>query len=65
MRRRNEALLCVRGHGVQRTRRHGGGTQGIPGQLAARAGALSLSALTMSAGPDSNPFEGLMVLREC
>lgn len=33
--------------------------------LQQRAGALSLSPLAMSAGPDSNPFEGLMVLREC
>lgn len=39
--------------------------QGIAGQLAMRAGALSLSPLGMSAGPDSNPFEGLLMLTEC
>lgn len=39
--------------------------QGIAGQLATRAGALSLSPLGMSAGPDSNPFEGLLILTEC
>lgn len=39
--------------------------QGIVGQLATRAGELSLSLLGMSAGPDSNPFEGLLMLTEC
>lgn len=43
----------------------GGDAQGIAGQLVAQAGALSLSPLAMSAGPDSNPFEGLLVLTEC
>lgn len=60
--------MCARGTwgvGARRTREHGGDAQGIAGQLAARAGALSLSPLAVSAGPDSNPFESLMVLREC
>lgn len=46
------------------TRKHGGDAQGIAGQLAVRAGALSLSPLAVSAGPDSNPFESPVVLRE-
>lgn len=52
-----------RGSGWMSRRR--GDAQGIAGQLAAQAGALSLSPLGMSAGPDSNPFEGLLVLTEC
>lgn len=58
------ACVLVAG-GVWQTRRHEGDAQGIAGQPAARAGALSLSPLAMSAGPDSNPFEGLLVLTEC
>lgn len=51
--------MCVLGDGGWRwMRRHGGDTQGISGQLTARARALSLSLLAVSACPDSNPFEG-------
>lgn len=49
---------------TRRMRKDRGDAQGIPGELATRAGALSLSPLAMSAGPDSNPFEGLLVT-EC
>ncbi len=58
-------MRCFLALGVEGCGGHGGSTQGIAGQLAVRAGALSLSALAMSTGPDSNPFEGLVVLREC
>lgn len=62
-------MRCLRASGGQegarRTWRHGGDAQGMAGQLAARAAALSLPLPAMSAGPDSNPFEGLVVLREC
>lgn len=53
------------GRAVLWTSKHGGDAQGIAGQRAVRAGALSLSPLAMSAGPDSNPFESPVVLREC
>lgn len=64
----SRALLVGEGTamGLRSTRGHGGDAQGIAGQLAARAGALSLSPrFATSAGPDSNPFEGLVALREC
>lgn len=42
-----------------------GDAKPIAGQFAAKAGTLSLFPPAMSAGPDSNPFEGLLVLTEC
>lgn len=61
----SEGMRCVRKWGLRQTRRHGGDAQGIAGQLATRAEAPSLSQLAMSAGPDSNPYEGLLVITEC
>lgn len=65
MKQGNEVHVGAKGWGMRRMWKDGGDAQGIPGQLVARAEALPLSTLAMSAGPDSNPFEGLLVLTEC
>lgn len=57
--------VCAKGWGTQQAQKDIGDAQEIPGELAAGARALSLSLPAMSAGPDSNPFEGLLVLTEC
>lgn len=57
-----EANMEWAGDGLQwMKRRNEADAQGISGQLAATAGAPSLSPLA----PDSNPFKGLLVQTEC
>ena len=65
-RKAREWCACMSGdRGLGWMRSHGGDSPGIAGQPAARAGALSLFPLAISACPDSSPFEGLLVLTEC